>query len=290
MTIDPSVSINAPEILNDHVLTWPESPRWRDGGLWLSDVYGFRVVRISSAGTIDREIPIPGRPAGLGFATDGSLLVAGGVDRKLWAISSAGAVTDICDLGPLTSGLLNDMVVDQEDRAYIGDTGFNLVAGETPRPGRILLVRPGENPIIVAEYVQFPNGMAISMDRSTLFVSETLGRRILAFPISADGGLGAPSVHAGLESAPDGLCLDAEGHLWVPLLYAGEFQRISASGAIIDRITFPGWMAVACVFGGQQRERLFLTVGRIADGGVGGTGREGRVLNLVPPVSGAGLP
>ena len=63
-------------------LTWPESPRWRDGSLWVSDVHAFHLVRVAG-GVVEPVAAIPGRPAGMGFMPDGRLLLATAVDRTL---------------------------------------------------------------------------------------------------------------------------------------------------------------------------------------------------------------
>lgn len=252
---------DTPALLTDQVV-YAESPRWLDGELWFSDVHDFAVKRVTTDGQVHTVVEVPGRPAGLGFLPDGRLLIAGALDRCLWTWDG-NALTLAADLGPLTTGLLNDMVVDGEGRAYVGDTGFNLMAGESPRPGRVILARQtaSEQDFQVrtaTENVHFPNGAAVSPDGRTYYVAETAANRVSRFRIGPDGSLHDGETAADLPDMPDGLCLDGEGALWVALLRRGEFWRVAADGGVTHRLSADGRLAVACVLGGPDRRTLYL--------------------------------
>ena len=147
----------------------------------------------------------------MGFMPDGQLLLATAVDRTLLWIGRDGAVTPACELSHVAQSYLNDMVVDARGRAWVGDTGFVCGSGEAERPRALLLFEEGRGARVATNDLRFPNGMAITPDGVTLFVAETFGERITAFDIAQDGSLANRRVHARLESAPGGLCLDAAG-------------------------------------------------------------------------------
>ena len=112
---------------------------------------------------------------------------------------------------------------------------------------------------IVAENLDFPNGMVITPDRTTLIVAESTGRRLTAFSIGADGSLRDRRIFAeGLDGPPDGICLDADGGVWVAMTLAHTFERIEAGGTITDRIEMGDRIAIACTLGGPERRTLFL--------------------------------
>lgn len=271
-------------------LTWPEAPRWRDGWLWLSDVHAFRLVRIDEHGSVETVAAVPGRPSGMGFMPDGRLLLATAVARDLQWVNPDGTLTLACDLAPLTRSYLNDMVVDRSGRAWVGDTGFVFGSGEPERPGALLVFDEAGGARIAASDIGFPNGIAITPEGGTLYLAETLGECITAFDIGEDGTLGRRRRHADLESSPDGLCLDSEGHLWVPLLTKGEFHRVSPAGQVVERISFPGHRAIACTLGGSDRRTLFLCVSRLDDTDPKNPIRHGAVHACRVEVAGAGLP
>ena len=271
-------------------LAWPESPRWRDGRLWLSDVHNFRLMRLDGRGGAQTVAHVPGRPAGMGFTPDGRLLLATALDRQLLWVGGNGSLSLAADLKGMTKSLLNDMVVDSKGRAWVGDTGFAFGSGEPERPGGLLVFNEADGVRVVAEDIRFPNGIAITPDEKTLYLAETFGNRITVFDIGADGALRNRRVHATLESSPDGLCLDAEGHLWAPLLFQKEFHRIAPDGAIVDRIVFERERAIACVLGGENRRTLFLCVSEIDESDPKAPVRRGAVYARHVAAQGVGFP
>ena len=65
----------------------------------------------------------------------------------------------------------------------------------------------------VADGIDFPNGMAVTPDNTTLIIAESFARRLTAFDIAADGSLSNRRVWAD-GVGPDGICIDAEGAVW----------------------------------------------------------------------------
>jgi sugar lactone lactonase YvrE len=230
-----------------------EGPRWFEGLLWFSDMLG-EAVHTSTLGGSLTTLPLPGHcPSGLGFRPDGSLLIASTEDRKVLRYDGE-TVVEIADLTPLVPASLGDMVIDDAGRAYIGSQAFS--------GGVIVRLDPDDSATkatIVAEDLDFPNGMVITPDRKTLIVAESIGRRLTAFTIDDDGALGDRRVFAdGLDGPPDGIALDAEGGVWTSMTLAHQFERIVAGGAVTDRIDMGERVAIACALGGPERRILFL--------------------------------
>jgi sugar lactone lactonase YvrE len=230
-----------------------EGPRWFEGLLWFSDMLG-EAVHTSTLGGALTTLPLPGHsPSGLGFRPDGSLLIASAEDRQVLRYDGETVVT-IADLAGLVPASLGDMVVDDVGRAYIGS--------QAREGGVIVRLDPDESATsatIVAEDLDFPNGMVITADRKTLIVAESIGRRLTAFTIGDDGGLSGRRVFAdGLDGPPDGIALDAEGGVWTSMTLAHQFERIVEGGEVTERIDIGDRVAIACALGGPERRTLFL--------------------------------
>lgn len=246
-------------------LVFPEGPRWRDGKLWFSDMYGGRVLTVDLDGRSELVAEVPQRPSGLGWLPDGRLLIVSMLDRKLLRLDPDGLTTH-ADLSGLAGGNTNDMVVDPAGRAWIGNFGATAADG-TRAPAQIVLVDPDGSARVVADGMLFPNGSVITPDGATLIVAETRGARLTAFSIQEDGSLANRRVWADISPAgPDGICLDAEGAVWVGTYTGGEFLRVREGGEVLERIPTPGRNAVACALGGPDRRTLFLltAVGNLA--------------------------
>jgi len=238
-------------------LKFAESPRWHDGRLWFSDVHDYAVKCVDLEGRVTRVAEVPGRPAGLGFLPDGRLLLATALDRKLSIVEvETGEVAEVADLSEIAQGGLNDMVVDTEGRAFVGDVGFTFGA-EPPRPGRVIGWTEADGASVAAEETTFPNGCAVDGERYVL--AETLAKRVSEFRVGSDGRLTDRKVLAELEDPPDGLCLDAEGCAWVAQPEESHYLRLRPDGSI-DRVVESAWpFAVTCVLGGEDGRTLFLS-------------------------------
>jgi sugar lactone lactonase YvrE len=259
-----------------------EGPRWFEGLLWFSDMLGEAVHTVDLRGALT-TLSLPGhRPSGLGFRPDGTLLIVSGEQRRLLRYDGY-TVEPIADLSGLVPAALGDMVIDDAGRAYVGS--------QAREGGVIARVDPDGSVAIVADNLDFPNGMAITEDRATLIVAESTARRLSAFTVDANGSLRDRRIFAdGLDGPPDGICLDAEGGVWVAMTLACAFERIIEGGAVTDRIDMGDRTAIACTFGGPERRMLFLLSSTDAyPERLIGT-KQSRVDAMTVDAPGAGLP
>ena len=230
-----------------------EGPRWHDGELWMAEIGAGEVVTITAAGKRRTVVTVPGTPSGLGFLPDGTPLVVSIRERRLMRIKGNN-LQEHANLSKL-SPFLNDMVVDRQGRAYVGDFGHDVLAGEPPKPGSIILVQLDGGASVVAGGLRSPNGSVITAD-GNLIVGESGANRLVSFPIKPDGTLGEMSIVAALEGAPDGSCLDVEGAVWAALFDKNRFVRV-LKGKVVETIETPGRHAVACQLGGADGRTLF---------------------------------
>lgn len=272
-------------------LAFPEGPRWRDGRLWLSDMHDHRVLAMDPDGGGEEIVAeVPGRPSGLGWLPDGRLLVVSMEDRRLLRLEPGGLV-EHADLSALASFHCNDMVVDAHGRAFVGNFGFDLHdEGATRRPAELIRVDPDGRAEVVADDLRFPNGTVITPDGCTLVVGESFGARLTAFDLGEDGSLSRRRVWAQLEGAvPDGVCLDAEGAIWVASPVSNEVLRVREGGEVADRVPTTQ-MAIACMLGGADRRTLYVLTAATTHPEEAARLRSGRVEALAVEVPGAGLP
>src|ERR1700676_3500738 len=227
-----------------------EGPRWFEGLLWFSDMLGEAVHTVNLQGAMT-TLPLAGHaPSGLGFRPDGSLLIASTENRQVLRYDGD-IVTTVADLSDTVPANLGDMVVDDLGRAYVGS--------QAREGGVIVRLDPDETFTVVAEDLDFPNGMVITPDGRTLIVAESVGRRRTAFAIGEDGSLSDRRIFAeGLDGPPDGIALDAEGGVWASMTLANQFERIVERGIVTDRIDMGERIAIACTLGGRGRRTLFL--------------------------------
>jgi len=102
----------------------------------------------------------------------------------------------------------------------------------------------------------------ITPDGATLIVAESMGRRLTAFDRAADGSLSNRRLWADLgRRVPDGICLDADGCIWVANAAAPECLRVAEGGQVLE-VLDTGRNAYACMLGGPDGRHLFVLTSR----------------------------
>ena len=270
-------------------LTFPEGPRWRDGALWFSDFYSHRVLRVDISGYVDVIVEAPERPSGLGWRPDGTLLVVLMDSRRLMRLDGD-TLGVVAELSAVATGPCNDMVVDAKGRAYVGNFGYDRLGGEPEKLTCIARVDLDGRVTRAADGLLFPNGTVISADGRTLIVAETFAHRLTAFDVAADGALSNRRLFAQLDDCfPDGICLDAEGAVWVADARHPRVLRVLDGGRIERTVVTGDRFAFACMLGGLDRRTLFVCTNTGSGPSMAGK-RDGRIEAVAVDVPGAGLP
>jgi sugar lactone lactonase YvrE len=271
-----------------------EGPRWHDGRWWVSDFYERTVTAIEPGGAREVVLTLEGQPSGLGWRPDGSLLVISMKDRRLLRRTGDGTVEEVADLSGVAAvgGHLNDMVVDAAGRAYVGNFGFDLMAGEAPSTTAIVRVDPDGGVTVAAEGLSFPNGTVITPDGSTMVVAETTGGRLTAFAVTDDGALVDQRVWAEIPgTSPDGCTLDAEGRIWAADALGNRLVRVAEGGEIVDEVPAPDGLGFyACMLGGDDGRTLLVCAAPDFFERNRSVAREAVLLTTTVDVAHAGLP
>ncbi|HZZ95626.1 MAG TPA: SMP-30/gluconolactonase/LRE family protein [Jatrophihabitantaceae bacterium] len=248
-------------------LAFVESARWHGDRLWFAH---WRVGEIIATDLDGRsEVMAPGRSTmgwSIDWLPDGPLLVTG---ESLLRQEPDSSFVQHSDLTGVARHNWNEIVVDR-DRGNIylnGADTANFLAGGFPEPGIVALVAADGTARQVADDIHFPNGMVITPDGSTLVVAESMAGRLTAFDIQGDGSLNNRRVWSD-DVAPDGICIDTEGAIWVGAAGVrsmtgndadpgGAAVRVRDGGEILERIEFdrPGF---SYALGGPSGHTLFI--------------------------------
>lgn len=270
-------------------LSFAEGPRWHDGKLYFSDFYRHEVNAVGAGGELETVAEVPTQPSGLGWLPDGRLLIVSMLDRKLLRLEPDGSLAEHADLNAVATWHCNDMVVDAAGRAYVGNFGFDTHGGGEHRTADLARVDPDGTVTCVATGLEFPNGAVITPDGKTLIIGETRGMRLTAFDVDADGNLSNRRVWADINPHyPDGICLDAEGAVWVADPRGHCVIRVREGGTITDAID-TGRGAFACMLGGDDGKTLYICTAS-GSGPHAEARRDGRIEAMTVAVPHAGLP
>ena len=187
-----------------------------------------------------------------------------GKQRRRWDTDST---------GKKFVGGINDIVVTTNGGAYA--TVFGPYANP-PTPtsviGKILYLAPGsEKWVEVADNLNYANGIGVSPDRKTLYVSETVGNCILKFAINNDGTLSNRSNFALLNVlvpnkvkswwlGPDSMKIDSNGNIYVAQWFGGKILKISPDGKLLHVFEIAAGDGTTNVAFGKDEDELYVTV------------------------------
>lgn len=233
-----------------------EGPRWYRNRLWISDVFDKKLFTLQLDGSRTLMCEVPHRPSGIGFLRDGTAVVASMQDRKIMRLVDMDLSLH-ADLSQLATGDLNDMLVDEEGRIYVGNFGYDFHGGASKAPTNVHIVESDGATRVAASGLEFPNGMAIINGGRTLVVAETWASRLTAFDRALDGSLSNSRLFADLgDRQPDGICADTSDGIWVACYNTGEVVRVLEGGDVTDRAVC-GRHVSACQLGGPDGKLLF---------------------------------
>jgi sugar lactone lactonase YvrE len=239
--------MNATRVLVEG-LGFPESTRWRDGRAWLCNWGAGEVLAVTPAGErgVVARVAAQTLPFSIDWLPDGRLLVIDGPRRLLLRQEPDGELRTVADLDGFGPGPFNEIVVDSAGNAYVNGGG-----------GSVVCVRPDGSAHTVADGLRWPNGMALVDDGRTLVVADSHAQQLVGFAVAGDGTLSGRRVWAELEHAPDGICADADGAVWVATVPGERCVRVREGGEVLatvhaDRGCF------ACMLGGDDGRTLFI--------------------------------
>jgi sugar lactone lactonase YvrE len=253
-------------------ISFPESPNWWDGRLWFVDMFVQRICFADEDGSVTTVAEVPSFAGGLGRLPNGDIVVVSKEERRLMRLpAGSSTLEEYVDLTDVTEGMVNDIYVNDEGGIYVGNYGAADTSGRETRelelpvlPTHLVYVDPDGNARRVGPEIHMPNGTVERSD-GTLVVAASYGNRLHELKVEPDGDLIDAGILVELDESvmPDGICIDAEGGVWVCSPEAGsDAVRFDTDGEVTARIEKVG--ATACRLGGADGRTLFL-LGATAD-------------------------
>lgn len=185
-----------------------------------------------------------------------------GKELRRWSADVAGR--------PFAGGV-NDVVVTAQDGAYA--TLFGPYAGDpTLVDGRVLYLPPGGAQWIeVAGDLNYANGVGVSPDGATLYVSQTVSNSILKFAVHPDGTLSrranfallarlVPDRSASWWLGPDSMKIDPDGNLYVAQWFGAKVLKLSPAGKLLHVFDIAAGDGTTNVAFGPGGKDLYVTV------------------------------
>ena len=226
----------------------------RAGNLYVANCRSDYVSKILPDREVQHFVSTGGKTQGVAIHPDGSIYISDHALRKIFRATPDGQFSTFRDCyadgKPLRGP--NEIAFGPNGLLYFTDPGDgwrgNPIAG-------LAMVDTGGNVQLLADGLEFSNGIEFSPDGSTIYVVESAANRVLHAPLRSDGTLARPLVElVRFEGriGPDGLRCAANGELYVTLWGHGEIAVIAPDGKIVDRIQLPGQFPTNAIFLGTD--------------------------------------
>jgi gluconolactonase len=247
-----------------------EGPRLTaDGEAVYSDVIAGGVWGCSSDGVVREILPKRRGIGGILAHADGGWVISG---RSLIHVLPDGEQREILS-GEGVCGY-NDLGATAEGELLAGVLRYRPMSGEDPRPGQLLLVDGDGHVEVLSEDVVWPNGIGVSPDGETIYLSDYAQRAVLA--VARQGGKTRTFCRSPRGSA-DGLAVDCEGCVWVALGEGAGVARFHPDGELDEVTTLPASFVSSLSFGGpDMRDVLITTADNLVQPELGGVLLRGR--------------
>ncbi len=254
LAADPSgfVAGEVVTIAEDYEFT--EGPVWlRSGELVFSDIPADTNYREDHS--VFRKPS--GKSNGLTLDVQGRLIACEHWNRRVSRTEKDGSITVLAEtLDGEKLNSPNDAIVRGDGIIYFTDPPYGLEGREPDLDfsGVYSISPDGVVSLLVKDFNR-PNGIGLSPDQKTLYVSDVAKGHIRAFPVNEDGSLGDGKIHCDVP-APDGMAVDEKGNIWTSS--ATGIQVFDAAGEHLTTIEFPQ-MPANCAFGGKNFSTLYVT-------------------------------
>ncbi|MEA3217308.1 MAG: D-xylono/L-arabinono,4-lactonase [Acidimicrobiia bacterium] len=262
-----------------------EGPRVDEAGnLWFTDATKGGVFRRSPDGTIDSVVPDRRMVGGLALHAEGGVLMTG-PDVSHWRDGDMRVVLALDGVKHW-----NDLHTDSQGRVYVGAIRSDLSDLKGPKtPGECYRVSPGGKVEELYGGVEVSNGIGFSPDGRTLYHVDSTSKGVWAHDVATDGSV-SNRRHLGREAfargIPDGMCVDADGNLWVAHVGAGRAVQLSPTGEEIGEVKVPAKWVTSVAFGGPDWADMYLVTSDNTDD----PSKGGSIFRCRPGVMGMPTP
>jgi gluconolactonase len=229
----------------------------KNGVVYYQDIPTSKTYRVDLNGRLTALNVDAKRASATGFGSDGLRYTVAGGTRQILSYNSSDKESVIAD-----SIAGNDIII-----ASNGNKWVTAPDGTNPR-GKVYLIRPNGEKLIVDDGLRFPNGVALSPDQTQLYVTESATHWVWIYKIKNDGTLAYKQRFGWLHSPdtednawPDGLKCDTAGRIFVATrLGIQVMDQLGRVEAIIPIPASNGQASNVC-FGGADFNILYVSAG-----------------------------
>ena len=243
-----------------------EGPIWvpREQALYWLDIMGRRIFRYDPVTAAHEAFEVDTRVTVLGIRDSGGFVAATENGFAFWDPARPGELDTIVDVVADRPAIrFNDGRVGPRGGFWAG----TMNEDDATRPdGELFLLDPDLGVRRMGSGYTVSNGIGWSLDRSTMYFTDTLRQVILAFDYDSETGAienGRPFIEVPEgEGYPDGMTVDSEGFIWSAHWGGWKVMRYDPQGKPVREVALPVAQVSCPAFGGAGLDELYVTTAR----------------------------
>jgi gluconolactonase len=239
-------------------------------------------VNFSKEGTIGKitpggeasifiELPNGSIGNGIRFNSKGEMFIADYTNHNILKVDMRSKQLSIY-AHDSTMNQPNDIAIDSKDRLYASDPSWKQSTG------RIWRVDTDGRFTLLEDHMGTTNGIEVSPDEKTLYVNESVQRKVWAYDLSASGAISNKRLLIEFpDFGMDGMRCDGDGNLYIARYGKGMIAKVSSKGKLLKEITLLGKNPSNIAFGGSDGRTAYITLqdqGNVESFRVEAPGRE----------------
>ncbi len=149
----------------------------------------------------------------------------------------------------------NDLCINKKDQLFASDPNWK------DGTGKLWRIDKGGKAVLLTDQMGTTNGIALSPDEKTLYVNESVQRKIWSFTVDKKGNLSNKTLFAEFQDFGfDGMKCDNQGNLYVSRYGKGVIAVLDSKGKLIREVELKGKRCSNLVFGGLNGKLVFVTL------------------------------
>jgi sugar lactone lactonase YvrE len=213
------------------------------------------IARVAPDGSTELFLTLPNQSTGNGIVFDrlGRMYIADYVEHNVLRVDMASRSISVYCHEPAMNQP-NDLAIRSDGTLYASDPAWKRGDGKLWRIGT------DGKAALLGEGLGTTNGIEVSPDEKTLYVNESVQRKVWAFPLRPDGGVGERRLlRAFTDGSFDGMRCDIDGNLYITRTELGKVIKMSPSGEILREIDVLGNGPTNLCFGGTDGRTVYVT-------------------------------
>lgn len=253
--------IDTPRVAVDAHAEIGEGPVWdatRGVLLWV-DITGKLVHEYDPRTGLDSSFPVPMPVGAVALREGGGMVLAMEDGFWLWGAGLNDPKRFVPVEADMPENRMNDGKVDPGGRFWAGTMAYD----ERLDHAALYRLDPDGTVLTMVSPVSLSNGMDWSLDATVMYYADSLAHSVDAFDYDArTGAISNRRVLISVdpsEGAPDGLCVDEDGHIWLAIWGSSQVRRYTPAGVLDSKMRLPVTQVTSVCFGGSDMGDLYIT-------------------------------